>query len=171
MCSSPGAHARHPLVQGQGGTHGPLRSLLHGQRRAEKRYQAVAREFVHRAFVAVHLVNEQLIEFIHEGKQPFLTHLCAQGRVADQISKQHRHQLALAGQPPAIGQDFVGQVCREVALEVIELVVERGRVARRGGLPYGALRRVRTRCQALAAGAAEACPWPVAAVAGGTARF
>jgi hypothetical protein len=107
-----------------------LRRLLHSQRRTEKRHQAIARELVHRAFVAVYLVDQQLIEFIHEGKQPFLAHLCAQGRVANQVGKQHRHQLALACQSSAIGQDFVGQVRREVALEVIEFVVERGRVDR-----------------------------------------
>jgi hypothetical protein len=78
----------------------------------------------------VHLVDEQLIDLIHEGKQPFLTRLRAQGRVADQIGKQHCHQLALTGQPPATGQDFVGQVRREIALEMIKFVIERERVAR-----------------------------------------
>jgi len=92
-------------------------------------------------------VDKQFIEFIHEGKQPFLTHLCTQGRVANQVGKQHRHQLALTSQPPAIGQDFIGQVRREVALEVIELLVERRWVAGCGGLPCRALRRVKMRCK------------------------
>jgi hypothetical protein len=71
----PGTHARHRLLQGQGGTDGSLWSLLHGQRRAKKRHQAIARELVYRAFVAMHLVDEQFVEFIYEGKQPFLAYL------------------------------------------------------------------------------------------------
>jgi hypothetical protein len=99
---------RHRLLQGQGGTHGPLGGLFYGQWRAEKRHQAVTSELVHRAFIAVHLVDQQLVEFIREGKQPFLAHLCAEGRVANEVGKQHRHQLALTRQSPTIGQDFVG---------------------------------------------------------------
>jgi hypothetical protein len=130
-----------------------------------------ARELVHRALIAVHLVDEQFIQVIHEGKERLLPELLTQGRIARHIREQHRYQLALTRQSPAIGQDFVGQVRREVALEVIELVVERGWMARGGGLPFGALERIKMWCQALAAGAAEARPWPVGAVAGETARF
>jgi hypothetical protein len=166
-----GTYACHRLLQGQGRPHRPLGSLLYGQWCTEKRHQAIARELVHRAFIAVHLVDEEFVQLIHEGKQPFLTHLCAQSSVTYQVSEQYRHQLALTRQSPTICQDFVGQVRREVALQVIELVVKRGQVARRSGWPCNALGRGKRRRQALTTGAAEPCPRPVRAVAGRAARF
>jgi hypothetical protein len=69
-------------------------------------------------------MDEQLIEFIHQGKECFFAHLRTEGGIAGKVGKQHGDQLALARQAPPVGQDFVGQVRREVALELIEPVVK-----------------------------------------------
>jgi hypothetical protein len=97
-------------LQSQGCPYGPLRRLLDSQRRAKKCHNAVARELVHRTFVAVHLVDEQFIQVIHESKERLLPELFTQGRIARNIGEQHRDQLALTLQPTAICQDFVSQV-------------------------------------------------------------
>jgi hypothetical protein len=97
----------HRLLQRQGCPYGSLWRLLDGQRRTKKCHNAVARELVHRALIAVHLVDEQFIQVIHEGKKRFLPKLLTESCIARHIGKQHRYQLALALQPTAIGQDFV----------------------------------------------------------------
>jgi hypothetical protein len=97
-------------LQGQGRAHGPLWRLLHGQRRPKKRHNAVTRQLVHRAFIAMYLVDEQFIQVIHQGKERFLPELLTQGRISRHVGEQHRHLLALTLQPAAIGQDFVSQV-------------------------------------------------------------
>ena len=97
-------------MQSQGCPHGPLWCLLHGERRTKKCHNAVARELVHRALIAVHLVDEQFIQVIHEGKERFLPKLLTESRIARHIGEQHRDQLTFTLQPTAIGQDFVRQV-------------------------------------------------------------
>ena len=44
----------HRILQSQSRTHGPLWCLLHGERRTKKCNDAVARELVHCAFVAMY---------------------------------------------------------------------------------------------------------------------
>jgi len=103
--------------------HRPLGCLLDGQGRPKKGHQAVAGEFVHRAFVAVHVMDERLVEFIHDGKKVFLPELLTQDGIADEIGKQHGDELALAFQPAPIGEDFFGQVLGYIALQLLKLSV------------------------------------------------
>ena len=114
----------HGLLQSQRRPDGPLRCLLDGQRCAKKRHQAVTGEFVHRPFIAVHLMDEQLIEFVHQGKERLFAHLRTEGGIAGNVGKQHRHQLALTRQAPPVGQNFVGQMGGEIALQLIQSLVK-----------------------------------------------
>src|SRR5439155_27299771 len=101
---------RHRLLQGQGRAYGSLGRLLHGQWRPKKRHNAVARQLVHRAFIAMYFVDEQFIQVIHQGKERFLPELLTEGCIARDVGEQHRHLLALTLQPATIGKDFVSEV-------------------------------------------------------------
>jgi hypothetical protein len=68
-------------------------------------------------------MDEPFVEFIHQGKEGFFAQLRTQGGIASNVGKQYGDQLALAGQPAPAGQDLVGQVGREIALELIESLV------------------------------------------------
>jgi hypothetical protein len=151
-----GAIVCHGLLQGQCRAHGPLWSLLHGQRRTKKRHQAVTGEFVHRPFIAVYLMDKQFIEFVHQGKERLFAHLRTEGSIAGNVGKQHGDQLALARQASPIGQDFVGQMGGEIALQLIQSLVKRGRAGRRQGSGRSDRGRTGGQRQRLAAVPAEA---------------
>src|SRR6266542_4903300 len=109
-----GTELRDRLLQRQGCAYCPLRRLLHSQWRAEKRHQTVARQLVHRALIAMDLMDQVCVELIHEGKERFLPELHAQRRIADQVSEQHRHVLALPLEGAAGAENLFGEVLRGV---------------------------------------------------------
>ena len=57
-------------------------------------------------------------------ERDFLAQLLAQGAIAGHVREQHGDKLALAGQTTSRSEDFVAEVGRQVALELIEPVIE-----------------------------------------------
>src|SRR5438132_2006282 len=98
-----------------GRRHCPHRVILVGDRRSEERHDAIARELVDRALVAVNRLHEVDEAPVHDTMEVLRVESGRQRREADTIDEQHRHLLALALQRAAGGEDLLGQVPRGVA--------------------------------------------------------
>ena len=92
--------------------HGAPRRVLERDRRAEDRHDAVAGELVHRALVAMDLVEQQREAAVHHRVQLLRTEALGDRRRIDQIGEEHGHVLALALERRARAQDALGEVLR-----------------------------------------------------------
>jgi hypothetical protein len=90
--------------------HGAPRCALEGQGRAEERHDAVAGELVHRALIAVHLVEDAPEALIHERVHRLRVGALGQRGVVCDISEQDRDVAAFALERRLLGQDAVDEV-------------------------------------------------------------
>src|SRR5262249_1970747 len=107
--------------------HGPLSVVLVGNGGAEERHDAVAQELVDRAFVAVHLPQDQLEGPVHELMHLFGIESFGNGGEPGDVSEQDGHLLAFAFQSRPGGENFLGEVRWRVALGRGEACGWRGR--------------------------------------------
>ena len=63
------------------------------------------------------------IQVVHQGEEGLFAQFRTEAGIADNIGKQDGDQLALTGQATAVGEDFVGQMGGEIALELVQPVV------------------------------------------------
>jgi hypothetical protein len=94
---------------------------------AEERHDAVAQELVDRAFIAVHLTQDQLEGPVHELMHLFGVKSFGNGGEPGDVSEQDGHLLAFAGKRCSGGENFFGEVRRRVALRGGEVYGWRGR--------------------------------------------
>ena len=95
-----------------------LRVVLVRDRRAEQRHDPVAGVLIHRAFVAVYALGEDLEEAIEQTVPVLGVELRREIGRALHVGEQHRHLLALALERRARGQDLVREVPRRVGARV-----------------------------------------------------
>jgi hypothetical protein len=139
--------------------------VLHGERGAEESDDSIAGQFVHCALVPVDLMNQELEEAVHDAEKRFLAEPLAQLRVAGDVGKEDGHDLALAFETAASSEDSMGEVSRQVPLQLVQLLSKR--YSRRGRDRRG---RGRARLSYVeAASPAEARLAPHRGSAGGTA--
>jgi hypothetical protein len=117
-----------PPLDAERGVGGPLGMLFVRDRGAEERHDAVAEELVHRALVAVDLVQHQLERLVHQHVGVLGVELRGQRREARDVGEQDRHLLALSLERASGREDLVGEVPRRVRLGRAEA----GRLGRRG---------------------------------------
>ena len=99
-----------PALDREGGPERPLGVTLVRDRHPEQRHHPVAEELVNRPFVAVHLVQDQLEDAVHDGADVFGVELFRHRREARHVREQDRHLLALAFEGGLRVQNSVGEV-------------------------------------------------------------
>jgi hypothetical protein len=102
--------AAHGGLHGQGGVAGAHRVILVGDRRPEKRHDAVPHSLVDGAFIAVHSVHHDVQRRVQELPGLFWIQPLDQLGGALEVGKEHRHLLALAFQDSPGGEDLFDQV-------------------------------------------------------------
>ena len=87
-----------------------LRMILVGDRRAEQRHDAVARELVDETLEALDALGENREEALHDRAPLFRVELLGEVHRALHVGEQHRHLLVLAFEGGLRLQDPVGEV-------------------------------------------------------------
>src|SRR5215510_4036373 len=96
--------------------HRPLGMVFMGDWCAEERHDTVTQKLINRAFVAVHLTQDQLEGPVHELMHLFGVESFGNGGEPGNISEQDSHLLAFAGKRCPGGENFFGEVRWRVAL-------------------------------------------------------
>ena len=86
-----GAEGVHALLDLDGSPAGPERRVLQGHRGPEERQDAVARELLHRALVAVDDSGHQFVDAPHELIHGLFPEPLGHGRVALEVGEEHGH--------------------------------------------------------------------------------
>jgi hypothetical protein len=104
----------HRSLHGQGGIAGPHRMVFMRQGRAKQRHDAVTHDLVHGALKAVHGFHHALQHRIEELAGLLRVAVSQQFHGAFEVGKEHGHELALAFQRRARGEDFLCEIGRGV---------------------------------------------------------
>ena len=89
---------------------GPLGMILVGDGRAKEGHDPVPPELPDRPLNPVDLLHQDPAAAVHSSVDIFRVQLFGHGSEAGYVGEHHRHQLALAFDSAAVGQDLIGQV-------------------------------------------------------------
>jgi len=95
-----------------------LGRILQGDREAEERHDPIAGELVDRALVLLNLVDQELVDLVHDEVGLFRPQPLGHGGVPHHVAEEHRHLAELAFDPVSLGEDFLGEALGEVATEL-----------------------------------------------------
>ena len=97
---------------------GPLGVIFMGDGRPEQGHDPVAPKLADRALEAVDFIHQDPAAAVHDPVDVLRVQLLGHGRKPGHVGEHHRHQLALALQGPASGQNLVRQVFRGVGFRL-----------------------------------------------------
>ena len=97
--------------------HRPLRGIFQSHRGTKEGQDAVAGQLVDRTLELVDLVDQDLVETLHQGVGLFGTDLLHQSRVTRQIAEQDGHLPALALETLPLSQGSLSELRRYVAVD------------------------------------------------------
>jgi hypothetical protein len=106
----------HGLLESQRRVARADRMILMGERRAEKRHDAVAHHLIHRALVAVNRFHHPFENRIQEPARLVRVALGEQLHRAFHVGEEDGHLLALAFDRRARGEDSLGEMLRRIRL-------------------------------------------------------
>jgi hypothetical protein len=88
----------------------------------EERHDAVAGHLVHSPFEVVDLVDQDLVDLVHQGVGLFGAELLGQGREPGEVAEEDGYLALLAFDAVLLGEDLLGQSARRGAAELGDLV-------------------------------------------------
>ena len=109
----------------QCGSDRPLRSVFQCNGCSKKRHNTVTGHLIDRALIVVNLVNEDLVDLVHDGVSLFRAESLHKRRKALHVAEHHCDLLAFAFYLVSLAQDFLCQALGKITLNFVYLLIKR----------------------------------------------
>ena len=114
----------HLPVNGHGRSQGSLWRILKCYGGAEEGHYPVPCHLVHRAFIGVHPVNEDLIYLIHHGIHALGTELFGEGGETFHVAEHYRNLSLLTFNLVPLGEYLLSDALWEILLDLLQFLIK-----------------------------------------------